>query len=99
MIVMYNASRWGYRLVGRWLISTPHLSLINILAGRELVPEFMPYYTSTRPIAERALALLSDPPARRQMSGDLAALIDSSLKSGASQNTADILLGMIDERQ
>lgn len=99
MIVMYNASRWGYRLVGRWFISTPYLSLVNILAGRELVPEFMPYYTSTRPIAERALALLSDLPARRQMSGDLAALIDSSLKSGASQNTAGILLAMIDERQ
>jgi len=58
MIVMYNASRWFYNLAARWLLHTPWLSLPNILAGRELVPEFMPYYRSTVPIAECALELL-----------------------------------------
>ncbi|HUU83283.1 MAG TPA: lipid-A-disaccharide synthase [Phycisphaerae bacterium] len=96
MIVMYNASRWAYRLIGRWLIRTRHLSLVNILAGRELVPEFMPYYTSTRPIADRAIALLCDPEARRSMSNQLAALIDPLVKTGAPENTAQILLQMID---
>lgn len=99
MIVMYNASRWGYRLVGRWFISARHLSLINILAGREVVPEFMPYYTSTGPIADRAIDLLSDPAARRQMSEDLTAVIDSLVKTGASENTARLLLNMIDDRR
>jgi lipid-A-disaccharide synthase len=96
MIVMYNASRWAYRLVGRWFIKTPQLSLVNILAGRELVPEFMPYYTSTDPIAERAIELLSDADARRQMSDALAALMKPLVKTGASEDTARILLEMID---
>jgi lipid-A-disaccharide synthase len=96
MIVMYNASRWGYRLIGRWFIRTRHLSLVNILAGRELVPEFMPYYTSTAPIAQRAVELLSDPAARRQMSAALADLLDPLVKTGASHNTAEMLLDMID---
>ena len=98
MIVMYNASRWAYRLVGQWLLKTRQLSLVNILAGRELVPEFMPYYTSTDPIAERAIELLSDADARRQMSDALAALIKPLVKTGASENTARILLEMIDEQ-
>ena len=42
MVVMYNASRLFYQLIGRWMIHTRHLSLPNILAGREIVPEFMP---------------------------------------------------------
>ena len=37
MIVMYNASRASYQLIGRWLIQTPHLSLPNILAGRAIL--------------------------------------------------------------
>ncbi|MHC4067668.1 MAG: lipid-A-disaccharide synthase [Planctomycetota bacterium] len=95
MIVMYNANRWAYHLLGRWLLSTRHLCLVNILAGRELVPEFMPYYTSTDPIADRAIELLADEHARRQMSEDLAVLIDPFVETGASDNTARILLEMI----
>jgi len=96
MIVMYNANRWAYQLVGRWLIRTAQLSLVNILAGRELVPEFMPYYSSTDPIAARALALLEDEGARRRLSDELAALIDPLVKTGASENTARLLLDLID---
>jgi lipid-A-disaccharide synthase len=95
MIVMYNASRLAYQLIGRWFIHTKHLSLVNIIAGRELVPEFMPYYRSTGPIAERALALLSYDAARQQMSADLADLMDPLAKTGASDNTARMLLEMI----
>ncbi|MCH7813032.1 MAG: hypothetical protein IID40_03330, partial [Planctomycetes bacterium] len=96
MIVMYNANRWFYHLVARWLISTPHLSLINILADRRIVPEFMPYYRSIDPIAEQAATLLADADARRKMSAELAALLDPLVKIGAAKNAAKILLEMID---
>jgi len=75
MIVMYNASKWGYRLIGRWLIRTPHLSLVNILAGRRIVPEFMPYYESAEPIAAEAIGLLRDPERREAMIRDLGDLV------------------------
>jgi lipid-A-disaccharide synthase len=98
MIVMYNANRWAYRLIGRWLLRMRHLCLVNIIAGREVVPEFMPYYTSTRPIAARALELLDDADARLAMSNDLAELIDPLAQPGASGNTARMLLEMLDAR-
>src|SRR5207237_745663 len=53
MIVMYNHGRWFipivkwiFRMLGKRFLLTPYLSLPNIIAGREIVPEFMPYYNS-----------------------------------------------------
>ena len=94
MIVMYNASRLFYQLVGRWLIHIPHLSLPNILAGREIVPEFMPYYTDTAPIAEQAIALLQSDEAKADMSATLAEVVEPLLGTDASANTARMLLEM-----
>lgn len=95
MVVMYNSSRWGYWLVARWLIRTPHLSLVNILAGRRIVPEFMPYYTSTEPIAAEALDLLASEKRRVQMRDDLDAVIRSlgtdSAAGGAARIAAEML--------
>ncbi|MCC7293190.1 MAG: lipid-A-disaccharide synthase [Phycisphaerales bacterium] len=94
MLVMYNASRVFYHLVGRWLLTTPYLSLPNILAGRQLVPEFMPYYSSTRPIAERAVAILGDAGERSRMSVALGNLADRMSGGGASARVARMLVGM-----
>ncbi|UCD27681.1 MAG: hypothetical protein JSV03_11285, partial [Planctomycetota bacterium] len=94
--VMYNGSKWGYRLIGRWLIKTPHLSLVNILAGKRIVPEFMPYYTSTRPIATQALDLLANQQRRRAMQANLKSVIDSLGTSSAAQQTAQMAMEMID---
>ena len=95
MVVMYNSSRLAYHLLGRWLIRTPHLSLVNILANRPLVPEFMPYYTSTEPIAKRALELLGSDAQRAAMARELADLLAPIVKPGAPGNAAAILLEML----
>lgn len=95
MVVMYNASRLFYQLVGRWMIRTQHLSLPNILAGREIVPEFMPYYTSTAPIAERAIELLSSAEARTRMIADLSAVVEPMRDTHASDRTAELLFDLI----
>ena len=95
MIVMYNASPFWYHVVGRWFIKTRHLSLVNILAGRELVPEFMPYYRSTQPIIAKALELLESEEALKQMRADLAQIVAPLAKTGAADNTADIVMEML----
>jgi lipid-A-disaccharide synthase len=95
MIVMYNTSPVFYHLIGRWMIHTPHLSLPNILAGRRIVPEFMPYYRSTRPIAECALDLLRSSELRDRMIRDLDE-VTTPLRGGrASERTAAMLLDMV----
>ena len=77
------------------MIHTPYLSLPNILANREIVPEFMPYYRSTEPIAKRAIELLKSDEERRRMMDDLAAVVAPLRGRSASQNAAAMLLDMV----
>jgi len=97
MIVMYNTSRLFYQLIGRWMIKTPYLSLPNILAGREVVPEFMPYYRSTTPIAELAIELLESTEKRQAMVNALRAVVEPLRDGNASKRTAELLLNMIEK--
>ena len=57
MLIMYNTSKWFYHLIGRWLIRTRFFSLLNILAQKEIVPEFMPYIRDEAGIADKAVEL------------------------------------------
>jgi lipid-A-disaccharide synthase len=95
MIVMYNHSRWGYELIGKHLINTKYLSLPNILAGREVVPEFMPYYRRPDPIAAKAIEMLSTPQTLERIATELDELISPLATTGASANTADIVVDML----
>jgi len=95
MIVMYNGSKAMYHLLARWLIRLKHFSLINILAGRRVVPEFMPYYDSTQPIAGSAIDLLSSADDLARMRADIASVLRPIRQPGASARTADLLLSMI----
>lgn len=91
MIVMYQSSRLMWHLIGRWLIRTPFLSLPNIVAGRKLVPEYMPYFTSTGPIADEAITYLSEP----QRLGNLSLELINTIKPLAVGKTADKVAAII----
>jgi lipid-A-disaccharide synthase len=68
MVVMYQSSRILWYMFGRWLIKSKYLSLVNILSDRELVPEFMPYFSSIEPIVAIIEQLLKDKEKLAQMS-------------------------------
>lgn len=95
MTVIYQSNKWMWHLVGRWLIRIPNLSLVNILAGKELVPEFMPYFSSTKPIIERTHGLLADPAVMAKLSSDLTNLIGPLTERRASDAVAEIVLQML----
>jgi lipid-A-disaccharide synthase len=76
MLIMYQSNRFLWNLVGRRLIKTKYLSLVNILAGRELVPEFMPYFTSIEPIYNSIGKLLEDKENLKHTSDSLLKLVE-----------------------
>jgi lipid-A-disaccharide synthase len=95
MVIMYQSSRLLWHLVGRWLVRTKYLSLVNILAKRELVPEFMPYFSSVEPIVSIAEALLGDSEKLSRLSGELVDLIGPLRTQNASEQIAQIALDML----
>jgi lipid-A-disaccharide synthase len=95
MIVMYQSNRLMWHLVGQWLIRTPYLSLPNIITGRRLVPEFMPYFTSTQPIVDEAIAYLSEPVRLKKASGELIELVRPLAGGKAADKVATMVLQML----
>jgi lipid-A-disaccharide synthase len=95
MVIMYQSSRFLWHLFGRWIVKTRYLSLVNILAGRELVPEFMPHFTSTEPIVTSIEQLLQDSGKLAQISGELAKLTKPLAEKKACREVADIAVEML----
>ena len=60
MVIVYRVGRLGYHLAGRWLLQTPHLAIVNILGGRRIVPELMPWHGSRREVIDMALEVMDD---------------------------------------
>jgi lipid-A-disaccharide synthase len=95
MVIMYQSSRILWHLLGRWLIKTKYLSLVNILAGREMVPEFMPYFVSIEPIADSIELLIEDRDKLAQISGELIELAEPLAGKQASEQVAEIVGEML----
>ncbi len=70
MVVMFAVAPWQWMLV-RPLILTRYIVMVNILAGREIVPEFVPFNGSPLPVARACVELLSDPARRAAMVEEL----------------------------
>ena len=84
-----------WHLFGRWLIKTKYLSLVNILAGKELVPEFMPYFDSIDPIVKTIDGLLQDKNKLTQLSSDLVDLTVPLHIENASEKAAEIVTRLL----
>jgi lipid-A-disaccharide synthase len=95
MVIMYQSSRFLWHLFGHWIVKTKYLSLVNILAGRELVPEFMPYFTSIEPIIASIEQLLQDNNKLAWLSGELIKLTKPLAEKKASREVAKIALEML----
>ncbi len=94
MVIMYQASRILWYLFG-WAMNTKYLSLVNILSGRELVPEFMPNFTSIDPIVVSIEQLLEDSDKLAQLSGELIKLTKPLAEKKASMEVAKIAIEML----
>jgi lipid A disaccharide synthetase len=73
-------------------VTTKYLSLVNILSQKELVPEFMPYFSSVAPIVNACERLLNAPEKLAELSSELAKLAKPLANGKASQNAAQMII-------
>lgn len=95
MVIMYQTSRILWHLVGWWLVRPKYYSLVNLLADRELVPEFMPYFKSIEPIVESIESLVQDRDKLAQISNELTKLTKPLGREKARQEVARIAIDML----
>ena len=92
MVIMYQSSKLLWNLVGKRLVKTKYLSLVNILSQKKLVPEFMPYFSSVAPIVAVCEKYLHSPENLSNLSIELAQLVKPLAGTGASQNVAKMVV-------
>lgn len=97
MIVVYRVNPILWHGIARWLLKTPLLAMVNILAGhREIVPEFIPWYGSNDPVAQCAIDLLEQPQKRQEQKRALREVIEKLDRPGASENAAKMAMEMME---
>lgn len=95
MVVLYRINPAGYG-VSQLMMNTRHFSLVNILAGRQIVPEFLLWRDDAARIAYSALAILRDPLLQEETARELQRIRDMVDHPGASDKAARAVLRFVD---
>ena len=95
MVVIYHIPSILWALLGRTLITTPYLCIVNILAQRELVPEFMPVGGRLAEAADKAIGLLESTSRCDKMRSELLALCETLCRPNPAGQVAQMATDMI----
>ena len=88
MVVVYRLSALTYAL-GKPLVSVANYAMVNLIAGRVVVPELIQSDFTPERVSEETLKILDDGPARARMLQDLEEVRSKLGKGGATSNVAD----------
>jgi len=90
-VLIYKVAPLTY-LAGRMLIRVKHLGMPNVMAEREIVPEFIQGDARPAAIGAEVLRLLDDRARRQQMISDFDSVIAKLGKGGANETAARAIL-------
>lgn len=93
MVVLYKTSAFNY-FVGRLIVNLNHFSLVNILAGEEVVKELSQRDVNARTLYEYGKVLLDDDQRREEMKSRLATIRNMLGEPGASRRAAERVLSV-----
>jgi lipid-A-disaccharide synthase len=93
-VVVYRVGRLDLK-VCKLFLTSPYISLVNLLAGRELFPEFLTDRCEAEAVAAHMLGWLTDPAAYAERCGDLDRLCRRAAEPGACGRAADFVLAVL----
>ena len=94
-VVLYKIKRFDL-WVAKHFIKSKYISLVNLLADAEVMPEYLTALDVSGEIAGHAARWLGDPEERRKASQALAGLRDRVAIPGASDRAAGRIVGVIE---
>jgi lipid-A-disaccharide synthase len=93
-LVLYQTSFWTY-LVAKSLINIPHIALANVVAGKQIVPEFIQKKAVPRKIADEMYDILNDQKRYKIMQSELEKVKGKLGEPGASGKAAQVVMEML----
>ena len=99
MVIIYRGSELNWRLI-RPLIRLDTFGMVNLIAGRRIVPELMQHEATGEKIALEVTAILSDPARLARMRQELGRVRELLAEAGssASERAAQAVIDVIGER-
>lgn len=94
MVIVYKVSFISY-LLARMLVKVPWIGMANIVAGKEIVPEFIQHKAEADKIAQVAVDWLLNPDKLQKIKKELSQVREKLGTPGASQRAAQIILEII----
>lgn len=94
IVVVYKVN-WLTYLVGRSLVTVNYLAMPNVIAGREIVPEYIQHHARPSEIAGAARSLLENHEVRDTMKRELATVVASLGGTGASGRAAEHIINFL----
>lgn len=98
MAIFYKLSPLSYA-IGRRLVRVKHFGLPNIVAGQQIIPEFLQEMATPQALAEEALHVLRDIGYAEAMRDGLRGMKAKLGAPGCSARVAEMLIDMISRRQ
>ena len=87
-VVLYKTS-WITYLLGRLFVKVKHIAMPNVLAGREVFPEFIQRDANDANLAREANRFLDDAAQRVELREELDVIADSLGRKGAAMRAAE----------
>jgi lipid-A-disaccharide synthase len=94
MIVVYRLAPIT-AAIARWLVRTPMFAMVNLIAGKHVVPELVQNDFTPERVASEVTRLLDSEEARSEMQQGLASVREKLGPPGAIERAADIIAGML----
>ena len=94
LVVVYQVSFLTW-LTAKFLIKVKNIAMVNVIAGKEVVPELLQFQATPARIAGEALSLLRDSTRREKMKNDLREVAEALGSPGASDRAARAILKTI----
>ena len=94
MIVVYRLAPLT-AAIAQWLLRTPMFAMVNLIAGKRVVPELVQKDFTAARLASEAIRLLDSPDTRAEIRRGLAEVREKLGPPGAVERAADIIASML----
>ncbi len=95
MVIMYKTNQLMYNCIGRWVLTTKHFALPNLIAGQEVIPELIPYFKDNGQLLEAMDRLIGDEAAQQAQRDAQAEIVAKFRGPNASESAADAIEKML----
>ncbi len=89
MVIVYRSNPVLYFALAQWLLASEFLTLPNLIAGREVVPELVPHFGGPEAIIAKADDLITKPEAARRQRQALSEIAELFAAKRAGPEAAD----------